>query len=460
MGKYSDLRKAMAELQEKLKFWCKPDEKGKYPVPNDEELQLLKKQYDNCFWLASQLLNEEGEAKAKAEEFEYAVNVQRLLNRDINAFRFADKGMTIPEIMKESRIKTVNVNNKKIERIGNHLSSRMILSIVNNQGKKVKGYFTERQFANKDKARQTEVDKLAKLYPEYLEQIEIMAQFYEERDFGYRDKKQNNDTITEIIQNKKLECGPTVKWMIDHFVNAMDTAMSKYSQYSDFSRGTENGQNPIDTRNTALYNISAILGIKDVVPKTYSMRLLNGKEVIEGTFMEHAEGEDLDRARTKFGKLDSTALDYSPALKQLADIEILDYICGNNDRHPGNLLYRFDETGTKIIGVSAIDNDMSFTPYLNIKRGGHSGGLKQICCISSSMKEKLDNLDINLIERNLDGLGFNNDAIKGFKERLELLKDRLETDKKGIQVIPDNEFANKKMSDFMEIKDYTGLFPT
>jgi len=46
-------------------------------------------------------------------------------------------------------------------------------------------------------------------------------------------------------------------------------------------------------------------------------------------------------------------------LEMIADLQVLDYICGNIDRHGGNLFYQFDDDG-KLIGVQGIDNDSSF----------------------------------------------------------------------------------------------------
>ncbi len=49
--------------------------------------------------------------------------------------------------------------------------------------------------------------------------------------------------------------------------------------------------------------------------------------------------------------------------RQLADLQALDYICGNIDRHKANMLYQFDESNPKhlrLIGVQGIDNDQSF----------------------------------------------------------------------------------------------------
>ena len=45
-------------------------------------------------------------------------------------------------------------------------------------------------------------------------------------------------------------------------------------------------------------------------------------------------------------------------LQQLSDIEVLDFICGNVDRHMGNLIYTVENN--KIVSVKGVDNDSSF----------------------------------------------------------------------------------------------------
>ena len=80
--------------------------------------------------------------------------------------------------------------------------------------------------------------------------------------------------------------------------------------------------------------------------------------------MEWAEGTDLVSKQGKLipelmGKPRKT--NTADVLKSAADLQVLDYICGNTDRHGGNIFYRFEERDGVLclVGLQGIDNDTS-----------------------------------------------------------------------------------------------------
>jgi len=46
-------------------------------------------------------------------------------------------------------------------------------------------------------------------------------------------------------------------------------------------------------------------------------------------------------------------------IRSLVELQIIDYLCLNVDRHPGNLMYQVNQEGI-ITGIQGIDNDSSF----------------------------------------------------------------------------------------------------
>lgn len=61
---------------------------------------------------------------------------------------------------------------------------------------------------------------------------------------------------------------------------------------------------------------------------------------------------------------DESVFNNAPGLKSLVDIQILDFVCMNIDRHLGNMMFQFEGEGTKnprFVGVQGIDNDLSFS---------------------------------------------------------------------------------------------------
>ena len=67
----------------------------------------------------------------------------------------------------------------------------------------------------------------------------------------------------------------------------------------------------------------------------------------------------------------------------LADMQVLDYLCGNVDRHGANLVYQLDDNG-KIIGIQGIDNDSSFARFSGqMKAVNRLFGLEQMNVMSA-----------------------------------------------------------------------------
>ena len=120
----------------------------------------------------------------------------------------------------------------------------------------------------------------------------------------------------------------------------------------------------LDQRNTAMSDVAALLGMSGIVAKATPMKMIHEGGVTEGTFMEKAVGEDIDHLNQNSLMLqaDENSFNNPAGLKQLADLQILDYICGNIDRHPANIMYQFEKKGDKVVltGICGIDNDASF----------------------------------------------------------------------------------------------------
>ena len=153
------------------------------------------------------------------------------------------------------------------------------------------------------------------------------------------------------------------------------------------------------------------MGVPKLVARSTNMKYLDkdGKEV-EGTFMDFAEGLDL---RGKNGeKLCGQVREEQPfgppygINKDLADMQVLDYICGNVDRHAGNLTYRVNDEGM-ITGLQGIDNDSSFGVVRPHKENGliQLPGLNKFMVISQSMAETLEGMTPEMLKFALRGRG-------------------------------------------------------
>lgn len=121
-------------------------------------------------------------------------------------------------------------------------------------------------------------------------------------------------------------------------------------------------------RNVASSRIAELLGVGNLLAHSEKMTVTmpDGKTV-EGCFMEFAEGLDLrnggDKAVMESGRLSLTR---NPGfMRDACNLEILDFICAQGDRHGGNMFVKLGEVkedGTReIVGIQGIDNDLAFT---------------------------------------------------------------------------------------------------
>ena len=118
----------------------------------------------------------------------------------------------------------------------------------------------------------------------------------------------------------------------------------------------------IDTKNAGMSIVAELLGCPNVICRAQPMKIRDAKgNLIDGTFMQMAKGVDPNRPTREGQNASKSSLNHTDGrgLESIADLQVIDYICGNVDRHGGNLFYRFDEKG-KFIGGQGIDNDSSF----------------------------------------------------------------------------------------------------
>ena len=165
------------------------------------------------------------------------------------------------------------------------------------------------------------------------------------------------------------------------FINSLDTPQ-KYHGFIDYLNGKATIRNAhsikyslgikgdkADKRGSAMSVVADVLGIGNVIAKSYSLQILGGpkEKPIKGTFIEFANGtdrrstkpEDIEKFKNLTPKKieDPENMARSRQLKKdIANLQILDFIVGNPDRHGTNIMYRFDDEGN-LVGIQGIDND-------------------------------------------------------------------------------------------------------
>ncbi|MFI3314009.1 MAG: hypothetical protein R3Y62_08985, partial [Eubacteriales bacterium] len=129
-------------------------------------------------------------------------------------------------------------------------------------------------------------------------------------------------------------------------------------------------------RNLATTRVAQLLGMSNQVARSEKANIVRNGETKEGFAMERARG----MAFTKLPKLqryngDEYTGDFQ---RQLINLQFLDNICGQVDRHVDNIFHEGvqKERGMKFTDIHAIDNDMAFgLEYPITESRGHIRGV-------------------------------------------------------------------------------------
>ena len=444
--------------------------------------------------------------------------------------------MSFPEIQQSARTQVVDFRGKKIGIMTNKLSGRIPMTVVDADGKRRRGVFTkasyvsvkrdfdemiERALAYYDKpevrsamapyktalirqgafpgktpeqiTNDMVADKLKEpirnilpKFREYLRQEgqklygQEPAQVPEEQLIGflYNEVMSDKDPIV-TLQKIGVDIMQQPEEVADELKEGMRKGTKENLSDTVNARdlGLKDGDR-VDHRNSAMSAMAGVLGLSSMCARSVNMKYLDedGNEV-EGTFMEFADGLDLmgkGGAKLFQHVCDDPFGSPCKANRSLADLQILDFLSGNVDRHGGNMTYQVDDQG-KVTDVVAFDNDTSFgvTP---IGKNGvfRLGGVEQLKVISGPMARKISNISPEMLKFSLRGRGLTEAEIEASCQRLNDLKkaiangkpaksaDEIESagktlcivEPKDLEQIPFDTLAKGKHTLFQNVKQY------
>ncbi|MBE6135776.1 MAG: hypothetical protein E7181_00700 [Erysipelotrichaceae bacterium] len=377
------------------------------------------------------------------------------------------KDISLEEAMENFRSKPIPVTDDEMKQVGGNLSSRTKLTL-NFDGEKVDGVFTPTSNYTPNQDYRNVIEDIAKRYPKYADYFRSLN-----NPAGF-------EATMRILLGDFIENGNFSQEALDTFLEqnyVPDDSMELFQKYhgeSDFTAAyselvkkleplnvsrfinTEtlqlaDGDN-IDKRNSAMSGIAHLLDKDDSLAKARPItieREINGQKVlIEGTFMEFAKGKDPDNLAIKDEMREMSIENYdTPTGKQsMANLQILDYICGNVDRHEGNMFYNFDPETKKLIGVQGIDNDSSFFKG-NVNMDGTLNqwqGLNHLRVIDEETAVSVMALEEGPLKATLIGYGLKSEEIDAAWNRTKQLQEAIKTGKlyekeDDIKTTADNE---------------------
>lgn len=149
-----------------------------------------------------------------------------------------------------------------------------------------------------------------------------------------------------------------------------------------YNEGSESDFNPAivgetfnqSNRNVATSRVANLLGIGGIVEQssTVKIREKGSGQITKGNLMTLAKGdqggavaggkiyEGMKKMETIQERMNWAGTLFAPTVqKELCSLQVLDYICGQTDRHANNFFLEKDSSG-RYAHVHGIDNDMSF----------------------------------------------------------------------------------------------------
>ncbi len=473
---YADFCRTLGTLGEMTNALYEPQEDGSFIPLNQELLLRLRTLYRHGIEQADQLLSGPKGGVLDAQIKNITETLSSLMEADLSALDMLDpthEKIGLPEAIGKAREQVVDLGNQEIPIVRGMLSNRQHMIVAHGDVLE-EGYFTATNRAEPQKEFRDLMERIAKEHPDYTDLIrEIQKTELEQHatDDDLRSAWRAYDQVGEQKDPERLRWSLRNHWKNklftklkissgiyepllerDDFLHVMDEiAMGMkpiQSHYRLYASGNvtrmKEGAN-LDRRNTALYRVAAFLGKKDLVAEARPMTIKQGGVEITGTFMKAVQGVDFFHLKEGDPHLEFQQQNFdNPAVyEDIAAMQAIDYLCGNVDRHPGNFMLRFDPAegkDAKLVGISLIDNDLSFSHALDRPDNASFFALpEQMGVIGEKTYAAIQALTVDQMEMLLRDCGLSAEEVEMVMERRQRLIERVEADREFFNDLPVGE---------------------
>ena len=361
------------------------------------------------------------------------------------------------DAMEHFRYQNVELSAADLQKVGGVMNSRVQLTI-DIDGTKTRGVFTKRSSYDPKGQFDALCDEMGTKYGKFASFFDAMekSQFLQggligndptlfyNRDSGQvydTDQQAREQAVFNYHDSMGMDAYPELEREFEKYSGDPDffNALFDYSAKAEklatsltvnnMILGLKPGDN-IDGRNSAMSSVANLLGVSDLIAKSkqIAVKMPDG-EFQTGTFMEFVESKDIAHVdsidETRVLGLD--AYEDKDVKLQLANLQVLDYVCGNVDRHLGNILYKFDPETHKLTSIKGIDNDASFTRNLmtNSRSLSQLPSIHRMRVIDEKMAEKLLTIDEGMLSATLHGYGLSQAEVDAAYDRLHNLQERI-----------------------------------
>lgn len=444
--------KSLEDLLNALAPYNMPDENNKYKSIDEEDYKKIDELFQKATTASNNYLKQPYEEANINEEIRHdiAKNLSdEFLNKAYVEFQNVkpNPNISLRDSMENFRNEVINVTEDEIKTVGGQLSTRTELTL-DIDGKPTKGIFTKTTNVDTTKKYNDVIDEVIAQYPEFSdfftkmkteENMSALAgvsleEFYSMNDLITKPFRYIHDELSDDIKEEYNELINNNNSFASAMFELIEKATPITNLYSVNGQilGLSEGDN-IDKRNSAMSGIAHLLDKDNLLAKSTPVTLkqnVNGKdEIITGTFMEFAKGKDIMNLAPddEMHKYSIKNFETAIAKQSLANLQIIDYICGNIDRHAGNMFYDFDPVTKELRGVQGIDNDASFfRKKVNQDKVIQKWvGINKMKVIDEEMALRVSRLEEGPFKATLQGYGLKNEEIEAAWGRTKELQEAI-----------------------------------
>lgn len=408
---YDAMQKAVEEMCTKLTTLCTPNDFGKRPefteADNAELRALQDKVVETCMEYLDGRKLEDVRSRAAYVRYVAAQQVVRLIDSDRRKMEDIDFSahMTLRDVISRARgsVEVVDLEAGRTE--AGNMSTRIHLPASGERGE---GFFTPMQYAESEEISLARVvDEMKVTYSKYTPFIRFLTASEKNAPYGVVQKSTSH--YMECDQRAEMELARDadeegfrryVRPYLDALKRPMatprsrelaglpaDRSLQEMMEQKEFrtflfdlhdkadqaanrchiieDTGILVGRN-LSKRNVAMSVMAERLGRSELLARSMTMTLVDASthREVAGVFMEMAKGLDLNKQNSEPLFFEPNIVWDTPEAKlQLLSMQVLDWLCGNTDRHKANMLYdlqRGEDGVVRLMGVQGIDNDNSF----------------------------------------------------------------------------------------------------
>lgn len=354
-------------------------------------------------------------------------------------------GLSAPELELRNANKTV---------LSGAISQREAVEYIDESGELRHGIFTPEN-AKHDKMSDVKeiLDKVIKQYPKYAKFFRYLKKSsggeyraYNELENAMRRDLENprNGALLRYLRRtdrvpSEYRYDMAFEQVFYDVVGELSVNMQIHGVQSD--SGLETGDE-LTRRSGAMTDVARALGFPEMLANSRMVTVKRDGKEVKGVMMEAADLDTVDPKSFNvnagmdhpFFHVDLREFDSQPVLSSLADLQILDYLCGNTDRHRGNFFFRMDASDPqhpKLVGVQGIDNDNSFG---NIADGGilRLADADNLKIITPKMAEAVTAMTEEKLRRVLEPYQLSESQLTAAGQRLMTLQNMVREGKKQI----------------------------